>query len=124
MIDNLPVPITGRETKTSKNKMAKIKTYTKSDAIRTAVVAALMQIKADALENGKCPLKKAVNGKNTGRKIPAWAQITHLAPECCRGPQSEQWLWQMMDKLGIVISGGTPQTGPLTATLMDKEAER
>lgn len=104
--------------------MAKIKTYTKSDAIRTAVVAALMQIKADTLENGKCPLREAVNGKNTGRKIPAWAQIERLAPECFRGPRSEQWLWQMMDKLGIVISGGTPQTGPLTATLAEKEAAK
>lgn len=104
--------------------MAKIKTYTKSDAIRTAVVAALMQIKADALENGKCPLREVVNGKNTGRKIPAWAQITRLAPECFQGPRSEQWLWQMMDNLGIVISGGTPQAGPLTATLAEKGAEK
>lgn len=103
--------------------MAKIKTYTKPDAIRTAAAAALMQIKADALENGKCPLREAVNGKNTGRKIPAWAQITHLAPECFRGPQSEQWLWQMMDGLGIVISGGTPQTGPMTAKLAATMAE-
>ncbi|HSN23443.1 MAG TPA: hypothetical protein VLS45_04630 [Methylomicrobium sp.] len=103
--------------------MAKIKTYTKPDAIRTAVAAALMQIKADALENGKCPLREAVNGKNTGRKIPAWAQIERLAPECFRGPRSEQWIWQMMDSLGIVISGGTPQTGPLTATLAKEEAK-
>lgn len=104
--------------------MAKIKTYTKSDAIRTAVVAALMQIKADALEHGKCPLRETVNGRNTGRKIPAWAQIEHLAPECFRGPRSEQWLWQMMDKLDIVISGGTPKAGPLTATLAEKGAEK
>lgn len=104
--------------------MAKIKTYTNPDAISTAVMAALMQIKADALEHGKCPLREAVNGKNTGRKIPAWAQITRLAPECFRGPRSEQWLWQMMDELGIVISGGTPQTGPLTATLAEEGVEK
>ena len=104
--------------------MAKIKTYTKPDAIRTAVKAALMQIKADVQENGKCPLTEIVNGKSTGRKIPAWEQIERLAPECFKGPRSEQWFWLLADELGIEISGGKSNTGPLAATLVQREKEK
>jgi hypothetical protein len=109
---------------TKQEQMAKIKTYTKPDAIRTAVMAALMQIKASALENGKCPLREIVNGRNTGRKIPEWAQIERLAPECFKGPRSEQWVWLLTDELGIEISGGKSNTGPLTATLVQKREEK
>lgn len=106
--------------------MAIIKTYTKPEAIRTAVMAALMQIKAIALEssNGKCPLNEMRAGKSTGRKILAWAQIEHLAPECFRGPRSDQWIWLLADELGVEISGGKSNTGPLTATLTKKEMAR
>jgi hypothetical protein len=80
----------------------------------------LLEIKAEATERGgQCSLRR--NGKKTGGSISQWKQIETLAPECFKGPRSEQWLWDMMDELGITISGGTPRTGPLTASLIEKK---
>lgn len=121
--------------------MAKLKTYSNREARRLyaeaveietnaankgnkqlAAKAKLLKIKAEAVERGgSFPLKEIVSGKSTGRSVLDWRQVESLAPECFRGPRSDQWLWLMMDKLGIVISGGTRNTGPLTATLVNKK---
>lgn len=90
-----------------------------------AVKAKLLKIKAEAVERGgSFALKEIVRGKSKGRSVLDWRQVESLAPECFRGPRSDQWLWLMMDELGISISGGTRNTGPSTATLAKKERER
>jgi hypothetical protein len=86
-----------------------------------AVKAAILKIKAEAMERGgQCPLRRIAKGKKAGGSIPPWKRVERLAAECFKGPRSEQWLWDMLDEMGIVISGGTPRTGPLTATMSKK----
>jgi hypothetical protein len=103
--------------------MAKLKTYTKQEATRISVKSALLEIKATAIEYGSCPLYEIRNGRSTGRRIPEWEQIVHLAPECLQGPRSERWLWELVDKVGIVIDGGKPRKGPLTAYLVENKED-
>lgn len=87
-----------------------------------AAKAKILKIKAEATERGgSFVLREIVNGKSKGRSVPEWRQVESLAPECFRGPRSEQWLWRMLDELGLAISGGTRNTGPLTATMKEKE---
>lgn len=121
--------------------MAKLKTYSNREARRLyaeaveietnsanagnrqlAAKAKILKIKAETVERGgSFALKEIVNGKSKGRSVTEWRQVEKLAPECFRGPRSEQWLWLMLDELGIAISGGTRNTGPLTATTAKKE---
>ncbi len=92
---------------------------------RLAVKAKLLKIKAEAVERGgSFVLKELVNGKSKGRSVMEWRQVASLAPECFKGPRSDQWLWLMLDELGIAISGGTRYAGPMTATLTKKEVEK
>lgn len=88
------------------------------------VKAAILRIAADAAENGGVfPLKRMENGKSRGSAVPAWSKILRLARECHPGNRPEGWLREMQRELGIKISGGTPQTGVLTATLVPPEKE-
>lgn len=85
-----------------------------------AAKAKLLKIKAEATERGgSFVLREIVNGKSKGRSVTEWRHVERLAPECFRGPRSDQWLWLMLDELGIVVSGGTRNTGPTTATLKE-----
>lgn len=117
--------------------MAKIKSYSNREARRLhaeaveieinsankgdkqlTAKAKLLKIKAEVVERGgSFTLKELVKGKSKGRSVLEWRQIERLAPECFQGPRSDQWLWRMIDELGMVISGGTKRTGPMTATL-------
>ncbi len=121
--------------------MAKLKTFSNREARRLhaeaveieinsankgnkqlAVRAKLLKIKAETVERGgSFALKEIVNGKSKGRSVTEWRQVEKLAPECFRGPRSEQWLWLMLDELGIAISGGARYAGPMTATLKIKQ---
>lgn len=110
--------------------------YTKALDIKTnsanygnkqmAAKAELLKIMADAAERGgQCQLKRMKNGKSTGSAVPEWRRLMRLAKECYPGDRPEGWLKEMQAELGIVISGGTPHTGPLTAMLVKKnEVER
>lgn len=124
--------------------MAKLKTFSNPEARRLfaeaveietnaankgnkqlAVRAKLLKIKAETVERGgSFALKEIVNGKSKGRSVLEWRQVERLAPECFKGPRSDQWLWLMLDELGITISGGTRYTGPMTAVLAKKEVEK
>lgn len=63
---------------------------------------------------------KLAGDKRGSKQHPAWRELRKVAPECFKGPRSDQRLWMMIDDLGIVISGGTSRTGPLTAALKEK----
>ncbi len=124
--------------------MAKLKTFSNPEARRIyagaveieinaenkgnkqlAAKAKLLEIKAEAVERGgSFALKEIVGGKSKGRSVLEWRQVERLAPECFKGPRSDQWLGLMLDELGITISGGTRYAGPMTATLTKKEVEK
>lgn len=61
--------------------------------------------------------------KKGSKQHPAWREIKKVAPECFHGERSEQWAHLIVDKLGIVFSGGRPYSGKLVATLAPEKEE-
>jgi hypothetical protein len=85
----------------------------------------LLKIMAEAAERGgEYPLKRMKNGRSTGGTVQEWSRLLRHAKECYPGDRPEGWLKEMQEELGVVIVGGTPSTGPLTATLIQREESK
>ncbi len=85
----------------------------------------LLKIMAEAAERGgEYPLKRMKNGRSTGGTVQEWSRLLRHAKECYPGDRPEGWLKEMQEELGVVIVGGTPSTGPLTAKMVKKKKEK
>jgi hypothetical protein len=86
-----------------------------------AAKAELLKIMAEAAERGGAyPLRRMKNGRSTGGTVQEWNRLLRHAKGCYPGVRPEGWLKEMQEELGVVIVGGTPSAGPLTAKLVKR----